>query len=147
MQVMILSQDKDRNRMSLSTKKLEPTPGDMLKDPQLVYDQAEEMAEAFRRRLAEAEAAAKTEGINFPDMQGYDQGGYGGYDQSAQGYNQGAFGSGYDPQQSYDAQQSYDPQQSHDPQQSYDPPQSFDSQQSYDDSEDFPPEQSRRGRY
>lgn len=38
MQVMILSQDSDRGRISLSTKKLEPTPGDMLRNPQLVFD-------------------------------------------------------------------------------------------------------------
>ncbi len=37
-QVMILSQDKDRGRISLSTKKLEPTPGDMLRNPALVYE-------------------------------------------------------------------------------------------------------------
>jgi ribosomal protein S1 len=37
---MILSQDKDRGRISLSTKKLEPTPGDMLRNPQLVYEKA-----------------------------------------------------------------------------------------------------------
>ena len=34
--------------MSLSTKKLEPTPGDMLRDPGLVYRRADEMAAAFR---------------------------------------------------------------------------------------------------
>ena len=64
-QVMILSQDKDRGRMSLSTKKLEPTPGDMLRDPQKVYDQADEMAKAFRERLAQAEAVARQEGVQF----------------------------------------------------------------------------------
>jgi small subunit ribosomal protein S1 len=37
-QVMILSQDKERSRISLSTKKLEPTPGDMLRNPALVYE-------------------------------------------------------------------------------------------------------------
>lgn len=61
-QVMILSQDMDRGRMSLSTKKLEPTPGDMLRDPQKVYDQADEMAKSFRERLAQAEAVARQEG-------------------------------------------------------------------------------------
>lgn len=35
---MILSQDRDRGRISLSTKKLEPTPGDMLRNPALVYE-------------------------------------------------------------------------------------------------------------
>ena len=47
-QVMILSQDRERGRISLSTKKLEPTPGDMLKDPALVYEKADEMAATFR---------------------------------------------------------------------------------------------------
>lgn len=37
-QVMILSQDKERGRISLSTKKLEPTPGDMLRNPALVFE-------------------------------------------------------------------------------------------------------------
>ena len=37
-QVMILSHDRDKGRLSLSTKKLEPTPGDMLRNPQLVYE-------------------------------------------------------------------------------------------------------------
>jgi small subunit ribosomal protein S1 len=37
-QVLILSQDIERSRISLSTKKLEPTPGDMLRNPALVYE-------------------------------------------------------------------------------------------------------------
>lgn len=48
-QVMILTLDKEKGRVSLSTKKLEPTPGDMLRDPGLVYRRADEMAAAFRR--------------------------------------------------------------------------------------------------
>lgn len=56
-QVMILSQDRERGRVSLSTKKLEPTPGDMLRDPALVYARADEMAAEFRKRVAEAEAS------------------------------------------------------------------------------------------
>ncbi|GFR50814.1 hypothetical protein Agub_g13089 [Astrephomene gubernaculifera] len=49
--VMVLSQDRKRGRVTLSTKKLEPTPGDMLRNPQLVYEKAEEMAAAFKERL------------------------------------------------------------------------------------------------
>jgi len=56
LKVLILSQDSERGRLSLSTKKLEPTPGDMLKNPQLVFDKAEEMAEVFRQQMAAAEA-------------------------------------------------------------------------------------------
>jgi small subunit ribosomal protein S1 len=61
LKVMILTQDKERGRMALSTKKLEPSPGDMLKDPKLVFDRADEMAEIFRQRLAQAEAAARAQ--------------------------------------------------------------------------------------
>jgi len=61
LKVMILSQDKERGRMSLSTRKLEPTPGDMLRDPALVFEKADEMAATFRERVAAAEAAARAE--------------------------------------------------------------------------------------
>ena len=59
--VMVLSQDQQRGRVSLSTKKLEPTPGDMVNNPQLVFEKAEMMAEAFKQRVAAAEAAARAE--------------------------------------------------------------------------------------
>lgn len=56
MKVMILSMDKDRGRVTLSTKKLEKEPGDMLRDPQLVFEGAEAMAAAFRARVTDAES-------------------------------------------------------------------------------------------
>ncbi len=59
--VMVLSQDRERGRVALCTKKLEPTPGDMLRDPALVYEKAEEMAALFKQRVAAAEAAARAE--------------------------------------------------------------------------------------
>ena len=62
--VMVLSQDKERGRVALCTKKLEPTPGDMLRDPALVYEKAEEMAALFRDRVAAAEAAAREGAAN-----------------------------------------------------------------------------------
>jgi small subunit ribosomal protein S1 len=52
-QVMILRVDRERDRITLSTKKLEPNPGDMVNDRQLVNEYAEEMAAAFRARLQE----------------------------------------------------------------------------------------------
>ncbi|MEO1299067.1 MAG: S1 RNA-binding domain-containing protein, partial [Cyanobacteria bacterium J06636_16] len=58
--VMIIDLDAERGRISLSTKQLEPEPGDMVKNPDLVFDKAEEMAERYREQLrkkAEAEAA------------------------------------------------------------------------------------------
>jgi len=57
--VMVLSQDREKGRVALCTKKLEPTPGDMLRDPALVYEKAEEMAALFRQRVEQAEAAAR----------------------------------------------------------------------------------------
>lgn len=74
---MILSQDRDRGRVTLSTKKLEPTPGDMIKDPQAVYEKAEEMAEAFRARVQAAEYTAQNaqqggmEGVSPQDQYTY----------------------------------------------------------------------------
>jgi len=61
LKVLILSKDKERGRLSLSTKKLEPSPGDMLRNPALVMEKAEEMGRAFRERVAAAEAAAAEE--------------------------------------------------------------------------------------
>ena len=56
--VLVLTHDRERGRISLSTKKLEPTPGDMLRDPALVFDRADEMAAEFRKLMKSAEAAA-----------------------------------------------------------------------------------------
>jgi len=61
LKVMVLSMDQQRGRVTLSTKKLEPTPGDMLRSPQLVYEKAEEMAEAFRKRVDAAEMNARAQ--------------------------------------------------------------------------------------
>ena len=41
---MIFSKDLDSGRIILSTKAIEPTPGDMLRDRQLVFSNAEVVA-------------------------------------------------------------------------------------------------------
>jgi small subunit ribosomal protein S1 len=56
--VMIIDLDAERGRISLSTKQLEPEPGDMVKNPQVVYDQAEAMAAKYREQMALAQQAA-----------------------------------------------------------------------------------------
>jgi small subunit ribosomal protein S1 len=63
--VMIIDLDAERGRISLSTKQLEPEPGDMVKNPQVVYEKAEEMAERYRQQQA-------------AQSQGQGQGGQGG---------------------------------------------------------------------
>eukprot|EP00983_Pelagomonas_calceolata_P072393 1151689-Pelagomonas_calceolata.AAC.1 len=45
--VLVLQTDRNRSRLTLSTKKLEPKPGDMLRDPQRVFENA---AETFQKR-------------------------------------------------------------------------------------------------
>jgi len=55
--VMIIDLDAERGRISLSTKQLEAEPGDMVRDPQLVYDKAEEMAAKYREQLNAPPAA------------------------------------------------------------------------------------------
>lgn len=53
LKVMIIDLDAERGRISLSTKQLEPEPGDMVKNPQIVYDKAEEMAARYREQVLE----------------------------------------------------------------------------------------------
>ncbi|AFY82112.1 30S ribosomal protein S1 [Oscillatoria acuminata] len=51
LKVMIIDLDAERGRISLSTKQLEPEPGDMVKNRQSVFDRAEEMAQKFREQM------------------------------------------------------------------------------------------------
>jgi small subunit ribosomal protein S1 len=61
---MIIDLDAERGRISLSTKQLEPEPGAMVKNRDLVYEKAEEMAAKFREKmLAQKQAKA---GIEIP---------------------------------------------------------------------------------
>lgn len=57
-QVLVLVVDPKRRRVTLSTKKLEPTRGDMLRTPQLVFEQAEQMVEKLRARARAVENSA-----------------------------------------------------------------------------------------
>jgi small subunit ribosomal protein S1 len=59
--VMIIDLDAERGRISLSTKQLEPEPGDMVKNRQLVYDKAEEMAAKFREQMMAAQQGQQPE--------------------------------------------------------------------------------------
>lgn len=58
--VMIIDLDAERGRISLSTKQLEPEPGDMIKNRDLVYDKAEEMAARYREQLLAKQQGATT---------------------------------------------------------------------------------------
>eukprot|EP00177_Eucheuma_denticulatum_P007041 GFKZ01012811.1.p1 GENE.GFKZ01012811.1~~GFKZ01012811.1.p1 ORF type:complete len:405 (+),score=75.09 GFKZ01012811.1:46-1215(+) len=55
---MVINQDKEKGRISLSTKTLEPEPGDMIRNPALVYERADEMAQRYHKRLEEERKAA-----------------------------------------------------------------------------------------
>jgi len=57
---MVISQDKGKGRIALSTKTLEVEPGDMIKDRQKVFDSAEDTAAKYQERL-EAERKAREE--------------------------------------------------------------------------------------
>ena len=56
--VMILDFDKSNGRVALSTKALEPNPGDMLRDMASVFEKAEETAKKYHERL-DAERLAR----------------------------------------------------------------------------------------
>merc|ERR1719261_1675102 len=57
---MIIDHDKVNGRIALSTKTLEPEPGDMLKDPDMVFEKAEDTAQKYHERM-EAERKAREE--------------------------------------------------------------------------------------
>ena len=57
---MIIDHDKVNGRIALSTKTLEPEPGDMLKDPGMVFEKAEDTAAAYHARM-EKERQAREE--------------------------------------------------------------------------------------
>ena len=48
---MIIDHDKVNGRIALSTKTLEPQPGDMLKDANMVFEKAEETAKAYLEKM------------------------------------------------------------------------------------------------
>jgi small subunit ribosomal protein S1 len=50
---MIIDHDKVNGRIALSTKTLEPNSGDMVRDPQMVFDMAEETAAKYHAKMEE----------------------------------------------------------------------------------------------
>ncbi|MCS7225795.1 MAG: 30S ribosomal protein S1 [Gloeomargarita sp. SKYB31] len=62
LKVMIIDLDADRGRISLSTKQLEPEPGDMVRNRALVFERAEEMAQRWREKQAAKLAGLPEEG-------------------------------------------------------------------------------------
>jgi len=57
---MIIDHDKLNGRIALSTKTLEPEPGDMLRDPDKVFELAEDSAKKYHERM-ESERRAREE--------------------------------------------------------------------------------------
>ncbi|KAJ6816623.1 30S ribosomal protein S1, chloroplastic-like isoform X2 [Iris pallida] len=70
LKVMVMSHDCERNRVNLSTKKLEPTPGDMIHNPKLVFEKADEMAEIFKQRISQVEEMASSMILKYQSESG-----------------------------------------------------------------------------
>ena len=64
---MVISQDKSKGRVALSTKTLESEPGDMLKKREKVFEEAEATAAKYQERL-EAERKAREEAAQDGDL-------------------------------------------------------------------------------
>lgn len=58
LKVMVMSCDKEKARLNVSTRKLEPFAGAMFRDPQQVYDNAQRMAEEFKKKMMAKEVSA-----------------------------------------------------------------------------------------
>ncbi|MBE9222056.1 30S ribosomal protein S1 [Cyanobacterium stanieri LEGE 03274] len=63
LKVMIIDLDAERGRISLSTKQLEPEPGDMLTKRELVFEKAEEMAALYRQKLLAGDDAQEEDAV------------------------------------------------------------------------------------
>lgn len=59
LQVLIIKQSHESGRLTLSTKNLEPTPGDMIHNRQAVFDRADEMGKKYRDLRVAADRRAK----------------------------------------------------------------------------------------
>lgn len=57
---MVLTVHAEQGRLELSTKQLEKTKGDMLRDKKLVYEGAEEMAKAYLEKKNKNLPAGRT---------------------------------------------------------------------------------------
>lgn len=57
---MIIDHDKINGRIALSTKTLEPNPGDMLRDSAKVFDMAEDSAEKYHTKMEEERKARES---------------------------------------------------------------------------------------
>jgi small subunit ribosomal protein S1 len=68
LKVMIIDLDAERGRISLSTKQLEPTAGDMLKNRALVFEKADEMAEKYRQKLLAEAQGISVEAENLDEI-------------------------------------------------------------------------------
>eukprot|EP00955_Chlamydomonas_euryale_P027905 294183-Chlamydomonas_euryale.AAC.4 len=66
LKAMVLTADQERGRISLSTRWLEQTPGDMLQRRQIVFEKAEETAKAFRNSADYAQM--KKVGVTSPHV-------------------------------------------------------------------------------
>merc|ERR1712204_87554 len=64
---MVISQDKGKGRIALSTKTLEAEPGDMIKDREKVFENAEDTAAKYQERL-EAERKAREGRRRMPSL-------------------------------------------------------------------------------
>ena len=64
---MVISQDKSKGRVALSTKTLESEPGDMLKKREKVFEEAEATAAKYQERL-EAERKAREAAAQDGDL-------------------------------------------------------------------------------
>ncbi|WP_017306296.1 30S ribosomal protein S1 [Spirulina subsalsa] len=67
LKVMIIDLDAERGRISLSTKQLEPEAGDMLRNKELVFEKAEEMAQKYRQKLLQQQQGIDPSELEFAD--------------------------------------------------------------------------------
>ncbi|NEO44531.1 MAG: S1 RNA-binding domain-containing protein, partial [Moorea sp. SIO4A3] len=131
LKVMIIDLDADRGRISLSTKQLEPEPGDMINNREVVFEKAEEMAQKYREKML-----AQQQGITPESMT----------PEAAETQDPQESQEPQEPQQLQEPQQPQEPQEPQEPQdsqESQEPQDSQESQEPQDSQESQEPQDSQ----
>ncbi|NEO61315.1 MAG: S1 RNA-binding domain-containing protein [Moorea sp. SIO4G2] len=115
LKVMIIDLDADRGRISLSTKQLEPEPGDMINNREVVFEKAEEMAQKYREKML-----AQKQGITPESMTPQE---------SPEPQEPQEPVQAQEPQEPEQAQESQEPQEPQESQESQEPVQAQESQE------------------
>ncbi|NEO39216.1 MAG: 30S ribosomal protein S1 [Moorea sp. SIOASIH] len=134
LKVMIIDLDADRGRISLSTKQLEPEPGDMINNREVVFEKAEEMAQKYREKMLAQKQGITPESMTPEAVETQEP------QESQEPQEPQQVQEPQEPQEPQQVQEPQEPQQVQEPQESQEPQQIQEPQESQEPQEEAVPE-------